>query len=230
MKRTVEKPPFADRADAGRQLAAKLADYIHRPVVVMAIPNGGVPAGAEIARALKADLDLVIVRKIPMPLNPESGFGAIADDGTMLVNDELARRAGLDGPHVEREAERVRAEIRRRSLLYRGSRPLVSLQGKTVIIVDDGLASGVTIMAAVASVRRRYPREIAVAAPCASVSAMEQVVKVADEVVTCAIGDPDAPFVVADYYERWVDVRDAEVLRVLDEFQAPRFHPTHYRR
>ncbi|MBM2831722.1 MAG: phosphoribosyl transferase [Dehalococcoidia bacterium] len=222
------KPSFEDRADAGRQLAVKLSAYARLPVVVMAIPNGGVPVAAEIARALNADLDVVVSRRIPMPLHPESGFGAITDDGTMLLLDDLVRTTGLDKQQIESEAERVRAEVKRRSLLYKGNRLPVSLHRQTAIIVDDGLASGITMLAAVSSVRQRYPWEIVVAVPCASASAKEQVEKVAEKVIACVVGEPDAPFAVADHYVLWPDVKDAEVISTLDEWQKQRFRRAHH--
>jgi putative phosphoribosyl transferase len=225
---SVRKPSFEDRCDAGRQLAAMLSAYARLPVVVMAIPNGGVPPAAEIARALNADLDVVISRRIPMPLHPQSGFGAITDDGTMLLNDDLVRTTGLDREQVDREAERVRAEVKRRSLLFKGSRPPVSLHRQTVIIVDDGLASGITMLAAISSVRRRNPWDIVVAVPCASASAKEQVEKVAEKFIACVVGEPDARFAVADHYVHWPDVKDADVIRTLDEWQTRRFHPAHH--
>lgn len=228
MRPTVQGPLFENRSDAGRQLAVELSNYADRSVVVMAIPNGGVPVAAEIAHSLNADLDVVISRRIPMPLYPESGFGAITDDGTMLLNDDLVKRTGLDKERIEREAKPVRAEVKRRSLLYRGNRPCLSLHGKIVIIVDDGLASGVTIMAAISSVRQRHPRWIVVAAPCASASAKEQVEKVADKVVVCVVGNPDTQFAVADYYRCWSDLKDSDVIRTLDEWQTRRFHTMHH--
>ena len=140
------KPVFENRYDAGRQLTASLSKYKDQPsVVVLAIPNGGLPVALEVATALEADLDLVISRKIPLPLNPEAGFGAVADDGTVILNDEVVTRMGLTPHQVNYQVNRVRAEIRQRILLYRGNRPLGISKEKTVIIIDDGLASGFTL-------------------------------------------------------------------------------------
>ena len=149
---------FENRNDAGRQLAAALRQYNDQSVVMLAIPDGGVPVALEVASALEVDLDLVISRKIPLPLNPDAGFGAIADDGTIILNEEAVKRMGLSRQQIEYEASKVRAEIKQRSLLYKGDRPLVRVGGKTVIIIDDGLASGFTMMAAVQSVRHRRPK------------------------------------------------------------------------
>ena len=188
---------------------------------MLAIPNGGVPVALEVAGALKADLDLVISRKIPVPLNPEAGFGAIADDGTIFLNEEAVRRIGLSRQQIEYEASKVRAEIKRRSLLYRGDRPLVRVNSRTVIIIDDGLASGFTMMAAVESVRHRRPKEIVVAVPCASAVAVKQLEKVAGKVVTCVTSFVPR-FAVADFYRRWYDLSDNEVIRYLGEWRKQR--------
>ena len=208
---------FENRQDAGRRLVAKLCEYNDQPVVVLAIPNGGVPVALEVASVLKADLGLIICRKIPMPLNPEAGFGAVADDGTIVLNEELVKRIGLSRQQIEYEASKVRAEIKQRSLLYRGDQPLVTVSGKTVIIIDDGLASGFTMMAAVESVRHRRPKEIVVAVPCASAIALKQVERVADKVITCTTAFMPR-FAVADFYRHWYDLSDDEVIRYLTKW------------
>ncbi len=212
---------FDDRQDAGRQLAAELSEYNDQSVVVLAIPNGGVPVALEVAGVLKDDLDLTICRKIPMPLNPEAGFGAIADDGTVILNEELVKSIGLNRQQIEHEASKVRTEIKRRSILYRGDRPLTRVSGKTVIIIDDGLASGFTMMAAVESVRRRRPKEVVVAVPCASALAVKQVERVADKVVVGVVGYMPR-FAVADFYRHWYDLSDDEVIRYLKQWRTRR--------
>ena len=214
---------FENRHDAGRQLAKKLSGYKRQPVIVLAIPNGGVPVALEVALALEADLTLVISRKIPIPLNPEAGFGAIADDGTIILNEIAVKRIGLSRQQIEYEASKVRAEIKQRSLLYRGNRPLVSVNGRTVIIIDDGLASGFTMLAAVESVRRRRPREIIVAVPAASAIALKQVERVADKIVTCVTGFMPR-FAVADFYHHWYDLSDDEVVRYLNQWRMRHLH------
>ena len=210
---------FENRQDAGRQLTEKLSGYNEQPVIVLAIPNGGVPVALEVALALDADLDLVISRKIPIPLSPEAGFGAIADDGTIILNEMVVKSIGLSRQQIEYEASKVRAEIKQRSLLYRGNRPLVSVNGKTVIIIDDGLASGFTMLAAVESVRRRRPKEIIVAVPAASAIALKQIERVADKVVTCITGYMPR-FAVADFYRHWYDLGDDEVVRYLNQWRT----------
>ena len=216
-----EKAIFDNRYDAGRQLAAKLGEYRGKLVVVLAIPNGGVPVGMEVALALEADFDLVVSRKIPLPLNTEAGFGAVADDGTVILNEEMVRRAGLTQSQIDSQVNQVRAEIRRRRLLYRQDRPPALVGGKTVIITDDGLASGFTMLATVKSMRSRRPKEIIVAVPVSSASALEEVGKVADKVVTVATGSMPR-FAVADFYRNWHDLSDDEVFKALNEWRERR--------
>ncbi len=217
-----EQARFENRYDAGRQLAGKLGRYKGQSEVVLAIPNGGVPVGLEVALALEADLDLVIARKIPLPLNPEAGFGAVADDGTVILNDEVVKRVGLTTHQINYQINRVRAEVRQRSLLHRKDRPLAAVSGKTVIITDDGLASGYTMMTAVKSVRRRRPKEIVVAVPAASPAALAALKKVADKVVTMANGKMPK-FYIADFYRYWRDLSDTEVTQCLKEWRMRRF-------
>ena len=210
---------FDNRHDAGRLLAMKLQDYYKQSVIVLAIPNGGVPVALEVARALKeADFDLIISRKIPVPLNPEAGFGAIADDGTVILNEEIVKRIGLNRQQIEHEAGKVRAAIKQRSILYKGDRPLVRVSSRTVIIIDDGLASGFTMTAAVESVRHRHPAEIVVAVPVASIMAVNQLKNHADKVVACATAHL-RKFYIADFYRQWHDVSDNEVLRYLTQWR-----------
>lgn len=214
---------FDDRRDAGKRLAERLQEYSDRSVVVLAIPNGGVPVAVEVASALNADFGLVIARKLPIPLTPEAGFGAITEDGSIILNEELVKRFGLSRQQIEYEAGKVKAEIKRRNLLYLGDKPLVSVSGKTVIIIDDGLASGITMRAAVESVRRRRPGEIVAATPCASAPAVKQVEKAADRVVTCVTGSMPR-FAIADFYRHWYDLSDDEVIRYLNRWRARRLH------
>ena len=153
-----------------------------------------------------------------MPLSPEAGFGAIADDGTMILNEESAQKLGLTVQQIDYEANKVRAEIKKRTMRYRGNRPLTRVIGKTVIIVDDGLASGITMKAAVASIRHRAPREIVIAVPTASTTALALLNGIADRIITGATGTP--PYAVADYYRHWYDVSDDEVVRYLDQWRS----------
>ena len=219
-----EAPIFENRYDAGRQLAEKLGEYKGRPAVVLAIPNGGLPVALQAALALEVDLDVVISRKIPIPLRPEGGFGAVADDGTVILNEAVVKEIGLTQQQINYQVSKVRTDIRQRSLLYRGSRPLSVVTGKTVIIIDDGLASGYTMMAAVESVRCRRPSEIIVAVPAASAIAVKQLEKVTDRVITCVTGFMPK-FYVSDFYHYWHVLSDDEGLRCFKEWRVRHFMP-----
>jgi putative phosphoribosyl transferase len=216
---------FDDRRDAGRKLAAELADFKEKSVVVLAIPNGGMPVAREIAVALGAELDVCVCRKIPIPLAPEGGMAAIADDGTMIVNDTAIKRLGLTNEQINYEAASVRGDIKQRTMLFRGERPPVRVNNRTVIIVDDGLASGVTMAAAVASLRNRRAGEIIVAAPVASMTAVKSLEEAADAIITCHT-ESGRQFFIADYYRHWHDVEDDVAVASLRDWrlsQQPRF-------
>ncbi len=176
----------------------------------------------EVASALKSEFDLIISRKIPIPTTPEGGFGAIADDGTMILNEAAVKRIRLNPQQIQHESAKVRAEIKKRIMLYKGERPLVIFSGKTVIIIDDGLASGITMTAAVESARHRRPKEIVVAVPVAPVPALKRIEKVADKVITSAKALMPK-FYIADYYRYWHDVSDDEVVRYLNQWRTQQF-------
>lgn len=221
---TRKQPIFENRYDAGRQLAEKLTEYKHQSVIVLAIPNGGVQVALGVALALEAYLDLIISRKIPLPLSPEGGFGAVTDDGTVILNEEVVRKTGLSQQQITYQVSQVRADIRQRSLLYHSDRLPTVVHDKTIIIIDDGLASGYTMLAAVESVRHRRPKEIIVSIPVAPATALKQIEKVADKVITHTTGfAPD--FYVSDFYRYWHDPSDNEVIQCLKEWRIRRFRP-----
>jgi putative phosphoribosyl transferase len=224
MRHSAVEPIFENRFDAGRQLAEKLAAYAGKSVIVLGIPNGGVAVALSVALAIEGDLDLVISRKIPLPLSPEGGFGSVTDDGTTILNEEVVRQAGLSQQQINYQVSQVRADIRNRSLLYHADRPPLRVSGRTVIIVDDGLASGYTMRAAIESLRHRRPEEIVAAVPVGPEQAVAELRKVADRVVTCAVGT-ELVFYVADYYRYWHDITDAEVLHCLKEWRMRRHGP-----
>ena len=217
-------PIFENRYDAGRQLANKLVEYYEKPIIVLGIPNGGVAVALSITLALNVDLDLVISRKIPLPLSPEGGFGSITDDGTIIYNEDVVRNAGLSQQQITYQVNQVRADIRDRSLLYHKDRPPLTINGRTVIIVDDGLASGYTMRAAIESVRHRKPERVISAVPVGPESIIEELQKVADKVVTCAVGT-SPQFYVSDYYQYWHEITDDEVLHCLREWRLRKFGP-----
>lgn len=218
MRFTRQQPIFENRYDAGRQLAARLTEYKNQSAVVLAIPNGGVLVALNVALSLDADdYNLIVSRKIPLPLSPEGGFGAVTDDGTIILNEEAVKRFGLSPQQINYGVSQVRAEIRQRSLLYHRDRPPSIVKGKTVIMVDDGLASGYTMMAAVESIRYRQPREIIVAVPVASAVALKKVEKIADKVIACVAGfGPE--FYVSDFYRYWHEPSDYEVVQCFKEW------------
>ena len=221
MRHSAAAPIFENRYDAGRKLAEKLSEYANKSVVVLGIPNGGVAVALGVAMAIGADFDLVISRKIPLPLSPEGGFGSLTDDGTIILNEEMVKNAGLSQPQINYQVSQVRSNIRHRSLLYHKDRPPLSITGRTVIIVDDGLASGYTMRAAIESIRHRRPEKIIAAVPVGPECVVNDIRKVADRVVTCAVGT-EPVFYVADYYRHWHDITDSEVLSCLKEWRMRR--------
>jgi putative phosphoribosyl transferase len=217
-----QQPIFENRYDAGRQLATKLGEYKKQLVIVLAIPNGGIPVALQVALALNADLDLVISRKIPIPLRPEGGFGAVADDGTTILNQEVLKRIELTEKQINYQINKVRNDIQQRSLLYRGSKPLSIVKDKIAIVIDDGLASGYTMIAAIESVRCRQPKHIIAAVPAASAAAVKQVEKTADRVVTVVTSF--APkFYISDFYRYWHVLSDEEGLKAYKDWQMRRY-------
>jgi predicted phosphoribosyltransferase len=215
---TAAKILFENRSSAGRKLASELTDYINRRTVVLAVPNGGVPMGIEIAKALNTELDVIVCRKLAPPLNPEGGLGAVADDGTVILDEEVIRRDGLSQSQIEYEAETVKTVVKERRLKYRGSAPAPLLTGKTAILVDDGLASGITMTTAIEAVRHRRPREIVVAVPVASKTGFGRVTKTGTRVVTCAVATMPR-FYLADFFRNWQDISDEETVHALQQWR-----------
>jgi predicted phosphoribosyltransferase len=221
MRHTTAEPLFENRYDAGRKLAEKLYDYANKSAVVLGIPNGGVAVALSVALGLNAELDLVISRKIPLPLSPEGGFGSVTDDGTTIFDEAIIKNAGLSQAQINYQVNQVRSDIRHRSLLFHADRPPLSISGRTVIVVDDGLASGYTMRAAIESLRHRSPKKIIAAVPVGPEPVVEALREVADRVVTCAAGK-ESRFYIADYYRSWHDITDAEVLHCLKEWRLRR--------
>lgn len=215
------RPLFIDRKDAGEKLAPRLIHYRDSQAIVMAVPRGGVEVGAPLAQALDLPLDVLVVRKLPIPWNPEMGMGAVTAEGFVLLDEPLVREIGLGPAQVEKIAQQVRQEIERRRQLYRGDRPEPQWPGKIAIIVDDGLATGYTVLAAIKSLRSQRPEKIVVAVPVASTHAASLVEAEADEFIALAIADT-ASFAVADYYHHWTDLSDAEVMTLLHPQPAPK--------
>ncbi|HXG39733.1 MAG TPA: phosphoribosyltransferase [Candidatus Limnocylindrales bacterium] len=207
---------FRDRTEAGRRLASVLAPrYAGRDdVVVLALPRGGVPVGFEVARALDAPLDVFIVRKLGVPGHEELAMGAIASGGVRVLADEVIASVGATEAEIASVAERELRELERRERLYRGSRPAPHLEGKVVILVDDGLATGSTMRAAVAAVRRCNPARIVVAVPTGAPDTCRLLEREADEVV--CLTTPEPFYAVGLWYERFEPTTDEEVRSLLD--------------
>lgn len=209
---------FPDRTAAGRLLAQKLGDYQGANGVVLAIPAGGVPVAAEIARFLQFPLDLIIVRKIQIPWNTEAGFGALAPDGQVLFNESLLGALDLDQEQVNTQLALTRQNLEQRERLFRSGRPYPDLEGKVAIVVDDGLASGYTMLAALKFINRQQPAETIVAVPTGLLDTVEFIRQAAPTVV-CLNVRTRRPFAVAAAYRNWYDVPDDEVLKILKEFE-----------
>jgi putative phosphoribosyl transferase len=212
---------YKDRRQAGERLAQHLAEYRGRRTIVLGIPRGGVAVGVPIAEALEAELDVIVLRKIPIPWEPEAGFGAVTAEGDVILNEAMVRRLGLRQDEITRQAERVRAEVERRARAYRGDRPFPELQGRPVIVVDDGLASGYTMIAALRSARVRGAEELICAAPVSPADSLEAVRPYADRVV-CPLVTREYPFAVASFYERFPDMSDDEVRELLRSVRRAR--------
>lgn len=215
---------FRDRAEAGRLLAAKLMHYVADPdtrpsVVVLALPRGGVPVAFEVAKALEAPLDVVLVRKLGVPGQRELALGAIASGGFRVVNQDVAQGLGLPAGTLDVVQAVEERELRRRESTYRGDRPPLELRDRIVIIVDDGLATGSTMRVAVQSVRQHRPSRIVVAVPAAPPEVCEDLRAEVDEVV-CGI-TPTSFHAVGVWYEDFSQTSDQEVRGLL---QQARFH------
>ena len=207
---------FHDRIDAGRQLAAKLGEYAGRSdVIVLALPRGGVPVGYEVAKALGAPLDVFLVRKLGVPGQEELAMGAIASGGVRVLNPEAVDYLGIPPEVIDAVTRREQQELERREHLYRGTRPLPRVQGRTVILVDDGLATGSTMRAAVAALRRLGPARVVVAVPVGAPETCAELGTEADECI-CA-REPQPFYAVGAWYEDFSQTSDEEVRYLLEK-------------
>ena len=209
---------FKDRKDAGTHLAEKLREYAGRgDVIVLALPRGGVVTGAEIAVRLKADLDVLIVRKIGHPLEPELAVGALSETGAVVYNEDIVSGQGVTPEYLREEVERQRGEIVRRQELYRNGEKLVNLAGRTVILTDDGVATGATMKAAIEALKQEQVAKLIVAVPVSPRETATELRKMADEFVCLEIpGDFRA---VGSYYAEFRQAMDSEVVALLREFR-----------
>lgn len=211
---------FKDRSQAGKLLAKELLDYKGKDALVLALPRGGVPVGAEIARELSAELDIVIPRKIGAPGDPELAIGAVSARGMVIVNEDLVRALGVSDDYIARAVAEVRCEIDRRMRLYRGDRQAPRVHGRTIILVDDGVATGYTMLAAIRGIREEGPGRLVVAVPVAPPDSVRNLEKAADEFIVLATPIPF--FAVGQFYVAFEQVSDAEVREILETFQDGR--------
>jgi len=211
--------PFQDRADAGRSLAAELSSrHLGTNTIVLALPRGGLAVAAEVARALQAPLDLVVVRKLGVPWQPELAMGAIAG-GTRVLDQRLIGDLHISDQEIEAVVTRETGELERREKLYRGGLPAPDLQGRTVVLVDDGLATGSTMVAAARHVRSLHAEKLIVAVPVASSQACARLKSEADECICLAMPDPF--FAVGQWYNDFQQVTDDEVREILKRSRTP---------
>jgi predicted phosphoribosyltransferase len=213
---------FLDREDAARRLAEKMKGRLLRDPLVLAIPRGGVVTGAVLARALGADLDVVLSRKLPAPDQPELAVGAVSEDGRVYLDPRTAEYLDLAPDYLGRQRRRQLAEIARRKQLFRAVRPQVPVTGRSVIVTDDGIATGSTMIAALQALRGQVPHEVIVAVPVASPDRLAEVHKWCDEIV--CLQAPECFWAIGQFYKDFTQVEDSQVLDILREF-APTARP-----
>jgi predicted phosphoribosyltransferase len=214
---------FADREDGAKQLVEKLRDLKLRDPLVLAIPRGGVVTGAILARELGAELDVVLSRKLRAPYQPELAIGAVGEDGQIYLNHRMQTATGLAQAYIEKERRFQLSEIERRKKLFRAARPQAPIAGRSVILTDDGIATGSTMVAALNAVKAQGPHEVIVAVPVASPDRLESIRALCDKTV-CVLTPPEF-FAVGQYYRSFETVEDEDVVRILSQF-APIAQPT----
>lgn len=209
---------FTDRSAAGRQLARRLENYRGQNLIILALPRGGVPVGFEVARALNAPMDVIVVRKIGFPGNPELALGAIASGGARMVNNRLARYIANSKDFIASAISEETIELKRREKAYRRDRPPLDLAGKTVILVDDGLATGASMAVAIAAVRQLNAYRVVVAVPVAPAESVEHTLKIANDVVCLQM--PEDFRAVGQFYQDFTQVTDEEVSSLIASASA----------
>jgi predicted phosphoribosyltransferase len=210
-----KKRVFADREDAGRRLALLLKGYAYPKSLVLAIPAGGVPVACAVAREHRFPLDVLVVRKIQIPNNPEAGFGALGPDGKVLLNERLVEDLRLNQQEISSQVDKTRTVLRQREAKFRRGRPRTDMKDRHVILVDDGLASGYTMLAAVDFVRQQEAGRVIVAVPTASQRTAYSLLPEID-VLVCPNVRGGPIFAVADAYQNWHDLDDDEVIALLE--------------
>jgi putative phosphoribosyl transferase len=220
---------FIDKVDAGKQLSSALASLKSQNAIVLAIPRGGVVVGYEIARALGTPLDVIIPRKLGAPGDPELAIGAVAEDGTVILNEELASYLNVTEEYLREESAKQRLEITRRLKSYRGNAPYPNLKNRVVIVVDDGIATGYTMRAALASVRKRGAKTVVMAVPVGPASTIAEMQKYADQVI--CLHTPDPFYAIGQFYENFAQTTDEEVIKLLKlRHQESKFSQKNWRK
>lgn len=205
---------FADRRQAGQQLAERLKELdLGEDALVLALPRGGVPVGYEVAQALQVPLDVFLTQKIGAPGNPEFAIGAVASDGTPILDQEVVQELGITDDYIASETEHQLIEIERRMVAYRGDRPPPQIEGRTVVLVDDGVATGSTVRASLRALRKRNPGRLILAVPVGPPRSIEALKPLADEVVVLAMPEPF--WAVGRFYEAFPQVTDDQVVKLL---------------
>ena len=209
---------FEDRLEAGRKLGEALKGFRGKDVVVLGIPRGGVVVANEVAKALGAPLDIVVTRKIEAPGEPEFGLGAVTQEGDVLMDTQAAESVGASSDYLEDQIRKKKEEVNERMRKLRGDRPYPALEGRVVLVVDDGIATGSSVEAAVMSVRKRDPKEVVVAVPVAPREVVGSLSSGGTRVV--CLETPAPFFAIGEFYRDFAQVDDAEVIRILDESSA----------
>jgi putative phosphoribosyl transferase len=211
---------FSDRVEAGQKLASRLTAYANQPkVIVLGLPRGGVPVAFEVAKALHAELDVFVSRKLGVPWQEELAFGAVASGGVRVLDEEVVSSEGISKEEVEQVAERVKKEVARRERVYRGERPPLDLEGRTVILVDDGIATGSSIRAAVAALKRMKPARIVIGVPVAPASTCKELRAEVDD-LQC-VHTPPTFYAIGQFYADFSQVTDEEVSDLLRKSVRP---------
>lgn len=214
---------FGDRVDAGRRLAEKLRAYANREdVVVLGIPRGGVPVAFEVAAALNAPLDVFLSRKLGVPGQEELAFGAVATGGVRVLDQELIEAVGISKQEIEQITQKVRAELERRERVYRGARPPFNLEGKVAILIDDGIATGSSMRAAINALRQLKPARVVVAVPVAPLSTCNRLKSDVDELI--CVHMPESFYAIGQFYADFSQVADEEVTDLIHRAEQRAIH------
>lgn len=209
---------FSDRSAAGKLLSEKLREFANRPdVIVLALPRGGVPVAYEIAKALNAPLDVITVRKLGVPGQEELAMGAIASGGVIVMNNDMLPYLSISDKEIGEIIERERAELKRREMLYRGKRPAPSIQGKTVILVDDGIATGMTLQATIEVIKQQHPASLIIAVPVAAGTSCAEFNEPANQQICICLETPEPFLAVGQWYQNFDQTTDDVVIRLLSK-------------